>query len=71
MKKVNMKNSLRLWAEAIASRISDEWCGKPNFPEDSELIKDVLTKALMAVPSECERLIGTGIIEETYFKKLD
>ncbi|KFO67367.1 hypothetical protein ER57_00885 [Smithella sp. SCADC] len=71
MKKGNMKNSLNQWAESIASRISDEWSGKSSFPEDSELMKDVLTKALSAVPSECKKLIGTGIIEETYFETLD
>jgi hypothetical protein len=66
-----MKNSLNKWAEAIALRISDEWCGKSDFPEDAALLKDVLTKVLKAVPSECKRLIGTGIIERTYFEKLD
>jgi len=66
-----MKNSLSQWAEAIASRISDEWSEKSSFPEDSELLKDVLTEALSAVPSECKKLIGTGIIEESYFEKLD
>lgn len=66
-----MKNTLSQWAEAIALRISDEWNGKSSFPEDSKLLKDVLTKALRAVPSECKRLIGTGIIEETYFEKID
>ena len=71
MKRVNMKNSLSQWAEAIASRISDEWSGKLSFPEDSELLKEVLTKALRAVPTECKKLIGTGIIEESYFKTLD
>jgi len=66
-----MKNSLNQWAEAIALRISDEWSGKSDFPEDATLLKDVLTKGLKAVPSECQRLIGTGIIEETYFETLD
>ncbi|KUG23313.1 hypothetical protein ASZ90_006883 [hydrocarbon metagenome] len=66
-----MKNSLSQWAEAIALRISDEWTGKSSFPEDSALLKEVLTKALRAVPTECKRLIGTGIIEESYFKALD
>ena len=65
-----MKNSLNKWAEAIATRISDEWNGKTNFQEDSKLLKEVLTKALSAVPSECKKLIGTGIIEESYFDTL-
>ncbi len=71
MNKSSMKDSPSIWAEAIASIISDEWRGKSSFPEDSELMKDVLTKALSAVPSECKKLIGTGIIEETYFEDLD
>lgn len=59
------------WAKAIAERLSDEWSGKSEFPEDTELLKDVLAKALNAIPNECARLIGTGIIEETYFEPLD
>ena len=41
------------------------------FPEDAELLKEVLIKALSAVPKECMRLVGTGIIEESYFEPLD
>ena len=55
------------WAKAIATRLSDEWDGKSEFPEDAELLKKVLTKALSAVPAECMKLVGTGIIEESYF----
>ncbi|HNQ18397.1 MAG TPA: hypothetical protein PL134_02945 [Smithellaceae bacterium] len=65
---VNMKHSQNQWAEAIATRLSDEWDGKLFFPEDAELLKEVLTTALKAVPGECKRLIGTGIIEESYFE---
>jgi hypothetical protein len=54
MIKVDMKNSLSQWAEAIASRISDDWSEKSSFPENSELLKDVPTEALSAVPSECK-----------------
>jgi len=56
------------WAAAIAARVSDEWGGKSDFPEDAELLREVLTKALSAVPEECMRLVGTGIIEESYFE---
>lgn len=63
--------SVNKWAEAIASRLSDEWDGKTEFPEDAELLTKVLTKALIAVPDECMRLIGTGIIEDSYFEHLD
>ena len=59
------------WAKAIAERLSDEWDGKAYFPEDAELLREVLTKALSAVPDECMRLVGSGIIEESYFKPLD
>lgn len=58
------------WALAIAERLSDEWDGKLEFPEDAELLKEVLVKALSAVPDQCMRLVGSGIIEETYFESL-
>jgi hypothetical protein len=58
------------WAKAIAERLSDEWDGKSEFHRDAELLKEVLTKALSAVPDECMRLVGTGIIEEFYFEPL-
>ena len=59
------------WAKAIAKRLSDEWAGKSEFPRDAELLKEVLTKALSVVPDECMRLVGTGIIEESYFEPLN
>ncbi len=58
------------WALAIAERLSDEWDGKSEFPEDAELLKEVLVKALSAVPDQCMRLVGSGIIEESYFESL-
>jgi len=66
-----MEQSANRWAAAIAERLSDEWDGKSEFPEDAELIRKVLTKALTAVPTECMQLVGTGIIEEAYFESLD
>ena len=66
-----MNHSVNIWAEAIATRLSDEWDGKSEFPEDAELIKEVLAKGLSAFPEECMRLVGTGIIEESYFEALD
>lgn len=66
-----MNHPIREWARAIAQRLSDEWDGKLEFPEDVEILEDVLTKALSAVPEECMRLVGTGVIEETYFELLD
>ncbi|MCK4593287.1 hypothetical protein KAU45_02205 [bacterium] len=66
-----MNQDMYKWAEAISIRLSDEWDGEKDFPEDAELLKNVLTKALSAVPEECIRLIGTGIIEESYFEAID
>lgn len=66
-----MEQSANKWAEAIAERLSDEWDGKTEFPEDAKLLTDVLTKALIAVPDECMRLVGTGIIEDSYFEPLN
>ena len=68
--KMNAQESGK-WAKAIAERLSDEWCGKAEFPEDAELLKEVLAKALNAVPDECMKLVGTGIIEGSYFEPLD
>ena len=59
------------WASAIAARISDEWSGREDFPEDAVLLRDVLTIALRMAPDQCLRLVGTGIIEESYFDPLD
>ncbi len=66
-----MGHSINRWAKAIAERLSDEWDGKRDFPQDADLLKEVLTKALSAVPDECMRLVGSGVIEESYFEKLD
>ncbi|MBU0701203.1 hypothetical protein KKE26_07940 [bacterium] len=66
-----MRHSVYEWAQAISIRLSDEWAGKLEFPEDSELIEHVLTKALSTVPDECMRLVGTGIIEESYFEPIE
>lgn len=58
------------WAEAIALRISDEWAWKGDFLEDARLLQEILHKLFLAHPEECEKLIGTGIIEEDYFEPL-
>lgn len=59
------------WAEAIATRISDEWDGRQDFPEDARLLQKVLKECFVKNPDAMEKLIGTGIIEETYFDPLD
>ena len=66
-----MNHSTDEWARAIAERLSDEWDGKSEFTEDAELLREVLTRALNAIPDECIRLVGTGIIEDSYFEPLD
>jgi len=65
------KFQINKWAKAIAERLSDEWDGKSEFPEDAKLIKEVIEKALIAVPDECAKLVGTRIIEESYFDPLN
>lgn len=57
---------IRLYAQAIAIRISDEWNGSHDFPDDAKLLKSVLETLLVNNPEQCLRLIGTGIIEENY-----
>lgn len=59
------------WIAAIATRISDEWSWKLDFPEDAKLLERVLVKALSAVPDEAIKLIGTGIIEKSYFESFN
>jgi len=60
----------KMWASAIALRISDEWNG--NIQENTEdviLLRKVLESVLIKNPDKCNKLIGTTIIEETYFDK--
>jgi len=66
-----MSQTASEWAEVIAERLSDEWDGKSDFPEDAELLREVLSKALKVVPDDCMRLVGTGVIEESYFERLN
>lgn len=58
------------FAKALALRISDEWSGKQDFPEDAALLKEILERLFINNPDECKKLIGTGLIEENYFDKL-
>ena len=62
---------IKKWASAIALRISDEWDG--NTKENNEdviLLKEVLEHALVSSPDKCKKLIGTTIIEESYFDEI-
>lgn len=63
--------TIQMWASAIALRISDEWSG--NIQENTEdviLLRKVLESVLINNPNECKKLIGTTIIEESYFDKI-
>jgi hypothetical protein len=57
------------WAQAIADRISDEL---PNLDEeDRKALNGCLAFCLGNHPDHLEDLIGTGIIEEDYFKDME
>ena len=58
------------YAQAIAMRISDEWAGGDDFPEDAVVLRQVLAELFTKHPDACQKLIGTGIIEENYFDDL-
>lgn len=64
-------STIELWAEAIAARLSDEWEGSKDFPEDAKTLRNVLESLFLKHPSECWKLIGTGIIERDYFGEPD
>lgn len=55
------------WAKAIAGVLSNGWDGKEFYPEDAEILRQVLEKALISAPEDCMRLVGTRVIEETFF----
>lgn len=57
------------WATAIANRISDEWSGSRNFPEDAAFTANLLQKTLSEDIEATRSFIGTGIIESDYFQK--
>lgn len=54
------------WADATALRIADE---SPYGDDTKELLRDVLSTALLNNPEQLMRLIGTEIIEENYFNE--
>ena len=56
------------WAAAIARRVSDEWVGATEFPDDAEMLRLYLEKSLRENPDSVEQFIGTGIIESDYFE---
>ena len=62
------KNETIKWAAAIAERISDEWSGSKQFPEDANLLRTYLQKSLSENQEAVKSFIGTGIIESDYFQ---
>jgi len=59
--------SLDQWADAIASRISDE---SSYEHDDKTLLEDVLKTVLKLSRASTEKLIGPGIIEDDYFRDI-
>ena len=58
------------WADAVATRIASEWSSMGGFAEDYALLRDVLRELFTLHPEHCQRLVGTGVIEDTYFEPL-
>ena len=58
------------WAAAIALRISDEWTGAADFPNDALLLRAYLEKILKNDVEAIQSFILTGIIESDYFEKV-
>jgi len=70
-KELTMKKFERnQWAAAIALRISDEWIGAEDFPDDALLLRDFLEKSLKNDVKAIQSFISTGIIERNYFEKV-
>jgi hypothetical protein len=62
------KPILKDWAKAIALQVADGFeYGDGAREEDFPLLCAVLEKALIAVPREASKLIGTSIIPMDYF----
>ena len=64
-------SEINLWADAIATRIADEWSGSKGFIEDVAVLKDFIKTSIQKNPSCLNNIIGTGIIEEGFFDELD
>ena len=62
--------SISKFAKAISIRVTDEWGGAHDFPDDANLLQEILEKLFSLHPDECRQLIGTGIIEESYFDNI-
>ena len=63
--------TIDMWASAIALRIADEWDGNTlGNQEDFTLLRNILERVFIKNPDECVKLIGTTIIEESYFDSI-
>jgi hypothetical protein len=58
------KDEIGKAATVISQRIVDEWYGGEEFPDDVELLREILYKLLVDNPKECQMLIGTAFCEE-------
>jgi hypothetical protein len=63
-------STLEAFAKGISYRLTDEWDGVSEFPEDAIVLRKVLVKLLIENPKDCKKLIGTGIIEDDYLEQL-
>ena len=57
------------WANAISRRLADEWHSECD--ENIEILQIALERALINTPASIKELIGTEVIEEDYFDKID
>lgn len=60
---------LEKWADATALRISDEW--HSDSSDAKNILLESLKLAFINTPEALQNLIGTEIIEETYFDSLN
>lgn len=58
------------WATAVAYRILDELDDNSAMRQDRDLLAEALTRAFISNPEALASLIGTTVIEETYFEEL-
>lgn len=59
------------WADAVAIRLSSEWSRTTDNPELEELLHTVIFEAFRERPDLTMQLVGTFVVEESYFEGLD
>ncbi len=56
------------WAQAVAARLIDEWANRGECePDELHKFQDILAEGLTRYPEGLREIIGTSLIEETYF----